>query len=311
VGLWWHEVGHLALGHLWRQAGRDGKRWNAACDYALNALAGADSITLPKGALLRSDFAGLSAEEIYTRLEAEDQDQGQGQGQSGEAATGSFEESSPDNSEGEAEAGEWAEAAQSAAQAAKKIGTMSAGAARALDGLAKAKAPWAELLKRFLTDTVVTRSSWSRASRRFWDSPIFMPGKQPDGMGGLVVAIDTSGSVSGVLLKQFEAEIQGLVADMCPASVLVIDCDAEVQSRTLFERGDTPKLVAKGGGGTRFAPVFDLVEAEQIQPAALVYFTDLESRDLAGLVDPGFPVLWAVWGGSDAETPFGEVIRLE
>ena len=32
-GLCVHEVGHCAMGHPWREGGRDHFRWNQACDY--------------------------------------------------------------------------------------------------------------------------------------------------------------------------------------------------------------------------------------------------------------------------------------
>ena len=44
------------------------RRWNIACDYAINPLLVEAGFELPEGALLDPAYAGLSAEDIYARL---------------------------------------------------------------------------------------------------------------------------------------------------------------------------------------------------------------------------------------------------
>lgn len=66
-----HEVMHPALRHHTRRAGRDPKRWNEACDYAINPLLLDAGLRLPEGVLVDNRFRGLSAEEIYNRLAPE------------------------------------------------------------------------------------------------------------------------------------------------------------------------------------------------------------------------------------------------
>lgn len=67
-GLIAHEVMHCALGHPWRREGREQKRFNVACDYALNPELLKSSFELPDGALQDPQFDGKSAEWIYDRL---------------------------------------------------------------------------------------------------------------------------------------------------------------------------------------------------------------------------------------------------
>ena len=62
-----HEVLHCALSHHARRGARDPGRWNMAADYAVNPLI-KDKFTLPDDVLLSPDFAGLAADEIYSRL---------------------------------------------------------------------------------------------------------------------------------------------------------------------------------------------------------------------------------------------------
>lgn len=66
----------------------------------------------------------------------------------------------------------------------------------------------------------------------------------------------------------------------------------------------------RGGGGTSFIAPFIEVEKDGINPAFLIYLTDMEGefpRD-----DPGYPVLWAstVKKSRAKVPPFGDVIEI-
>lgn len=66
-----HEVMHPALHHHLRRSRRDPKRWNIACDYAINPLLIDAGLSLPEGVLIENRFRGMSAEQIYNLLELE------------------------------------------------------------------------------------------------------------------------------------------------------------------------------------------------------------------------------------------------
>ena len=66
-----HEVMHPALHHHVRRSGRDPKRWNVACDFAINPLLVDAGLSLPDGVLIDDRFRGMSAEQIYNLLESE------------------------------------------------------------------------------------------------------------------------------------------------------------------------------------------------------------------------------------------------
>ncbi len=66
-----HEVMHVANGHCWRRGPREDRRWNGACDYAINPIVLASGFVLPKDVLNATRFAGKSAEEIYGVLTQE------------------------------------------------------------------------------------------------------------------------------------------------------------------------------------------------------------------------------------------------
>ncbi len=60
-----HEALHCALGHFARRAHRVKRRWDVACDHAVNHMLRDDGFAPPPEALLEPMFRGLSAEEIY------------------------------------------------------------------------------------------------------------------------------------------------------------------------------------------------------------------------------------------------------
>jgi predicted metal-dependent peptidase len=66
AGVLAHEVMHPALQHHTRRGDRDRKRWNMACDDAINPLLLDAGLTLPKDVLIDHRFRGMSAERIYT-----------------------------------------------------------------------------------------------------------------------------------------------------------------------------------------------------------------------------------------------------
>ena len=71
AGVLAHEVMHPALQHHTRRAKRDPRRWNEACDYAINPLLLDAGLSLPDDVLVDPRFRGMSAEQIYNLREAE------------------------------------------------------------------------------------------------------------------------------------------------------------------------------------------------------------------------------------------------
>lgn len=60
-----HEALHCALSHFNRRQHRVKKRWDIACDLAINPLLIKDGLKPPPGVLLQSGFEDMTAEEIY------------------------------------------------------------------------------------------------------------------------------------------------------------------------------------------------------------------------------------------------------
>jgi hypothetical protein len=96
AGVLAHEVMHPALQHHVRRSGRDPRRWNEACDYAINPLLLDAGLSLPDGVLVDHRFRGMSAEQIYNLREGEAQPQSGGQNSASDGAgTGAGETPEP------------------------------------------------------------------------------------------------------------------------------------------------------------------------------------------------------------------------
>ncbi len=105
---------------------------------------------------------------------------------------------------------------------------------------------------------------------------LYLPSLYAEAVGDAVFVRDTSGSVFDETQRQFAAEIGAVHQQLQPARLIVIDCDARVTQVQVFERDEVVDLAPlKGGGGTSFKPPFAWLEQEGIEPAFLVYLTDL------------------------------------
>ena len=319
-----HEVMHCAAGHHVRRGNRDLKRWNKACDFAINADLIAAGFTLPAGALINKAFAGLGAEEIYKILGNQDQQDDEQPGNQPQAggndpgACGEIRDAAPAHAPAElaAQEAEWKANVRQALAVAK---AQNAGSIpdylKTLDVETIApRIDWRGELRRFIDQSNVKDYSWSRPNRRFIGQGLILPGFVADSLSHLIVAIDTSGSIDKEALSVFTAELGASLDEGAADRVTVVYCDATVKGTATFERGDSLSISPIGGGGTRFAPVFDWISVNAPDASAVIYFTDLDCHDFGN--QPDAPVLWAAWGDSRTvreyakRAPFGDVLHL-
>ena len=329
-----HEVMHPALHHHLRRSGRDPKRWNIACDYAINPLLVDAGLKLPEGILLEDRFRGLSAEQIYNLLESEEDSNANSEdeqqtvtsteSQSGPEESDSKEPSAPETDGGigqvldaptesddspteQVQAREWEIAVKQAITVAQQAGRVPAGLDRTMEGAAEATVNWRELLRRVWSETTAADYSWMRPNRRHLWRGLYLPGVVKEGVGEIVIAVDCSGSINRRQLRLFEAEARSILEGQRPERVYVLYFDAVVQKVEIFEAGQSISLNPVGGGGTEFAPCFEWIEERGIMPQTMVFLTDLYGSFPS--CAPSYPVLWASTGRRQA--PFGEVIPMQ
>lgn len=217
--------------------------------------------------------------------------------------------------EAEAQMREWEIVAQVAAMQQTAKGDMP-GFLKELIKPAKPNADWRALLGKWMQEKVAADYRWDRPNARYAASRLYLPAMRDDAMGEMVVAVDTSGSINSELLARFIAEVEAQRMAVNPRKVYVVVCDAMVRATYEFEQNEPIEGVeALGRGGTNFRPVFDWVERQGLQPACMVYLTDLCGSFPKAA--PDYPVCWVNFDPSTAGSEYerraaelGEVVHI-
>lgn len=311
---------HVGMLHHTRRAGRDMVQWRKSCDYAINPLIVKSGFKLPQGHLMNEKYNDMSAEQIFKLLPGEkpgekpkgnQPGQGDNQGKQPDPGKCGTVGDSPAKSAAEVQQVE-AQTKQilsQAAAAAKKQGKLPGHLERLIEEVLQPKVNWKEALARFLTDTEKNDYTFRKPNPRYLQTGFFLPALESETIGEWYLFVDTSGSIDGELLDQFAGEMQDII-NTFGKGFTVLYVDAKFQGIQEIEPDDTIKLKPKGGGGTDFRPGFTWLEENSIYPAGVVYFTDGECYRFPE-PEPDFPVLWAKYGSTNFEPPFGEVIEID
>jgi predicted metal-dependent peptidase len=200
----------------------------------------------------------------------------------------------------------WTIAAEQAQRSAKAWGHEPAGIERPLAESRQSRQDWRAILRDFVAATTPSDYRWTPPNRRYIASGVYLPSVERQGVGEIVIAVDTSGSIGKRELEQFAGEISAISEEARREVIHVVYCDAAVQSAQEFGPSEPVQLEPKGGGGTDFCPVFEWVTEKDLAPACLTYLTDLCCDSYAEA--PEYPVLWVT--DSRRKAPFGETVRI-
>ncbi len=67
---------------------------------------------------------------------------------------------------------------------------------------------------------------WTPPNRRYIASGLYLPSVERRGLGEIVIAVDTSGSIGKRELEQFAGEISAISEEAKPEALHVVYCDA-------------------------------------------------------------------------------------
>ena len=165
------------------------------------------------------------------------------------------------------------------------------------------KFDWKGYIRRFtgVSTKVFTKKIRRKENRRYEDNP----GLKIKMRQHMLLAIDTSGSVSNDELTEFMNEIHHI--HKAGVDITVIQCDTSIRSIEPY-RGKN-EINVFGRGGTEFDPVLDYYNANLKKYTSLVYFTDGECYTS---VKPKSKVLWVLSERSSMNEDLpGQVIKLE
>ena len=332
-----HEVLHVALKHHLRRGEREPKRWNAACDFAINLILKRSGLfDLPEPHLLDHKYDGMSAEEIYEKLLEEHPIQPDEDGTVVILIkNGDGEDVNPGDLPGEVwdavdpRTGKKLTPSQvmvaereinanimQAAQAEKSVGQGSLDHVReVVDNIVEVNINWYDVLAELMLRTKFSHHTYSRLNKRMQAIGYKFPTEERIPEGNVVFAIDTSGSVTAEELGVYQDHCRRILSEFNPDSVVVIYCDWNVNHVDEFEAGEEVEFEMHGGGGTAFHPPFNKVAEMGLEPDVLVYFTDgYGSVQTLDEGTPDYPVIWATTGTEPSfygGEEFGEILEVD
>lgn len=323
-----HENGHVAYKHCVLKSYEDAcKKYghricNMAMDYVVNGLIeemdpNFSFVQRPVEPILVDDkFKGMSFPQVLRELlkDAEEEPDG-GSGGQGE---GGFDEHVIDTSnmsEQEKQALEKMidDANRQGELLVRKMAGNGKGGRDVFGTMQERQTNWREALQEFLS-AVCTGDDNSRfcpPNKRLLASGFIMPSHFSETIGEIVVACDTSGSMSPYYGLIF-GEIARICNNVRPDSVRVLWWDTSVCGDQLFKPDQYDQIATlmkpKGGGGTTPTCVTEYMDEHRIKPKAIIWLSDgyLYCDDPATSV----PSLWGIVENDDFVPLHGKVLRI-
>lgn len=313
-----HEATHKAFRHLhvWREIHEENAQLaNVAADLFVNlALQDADKgegfVKMPKVGIQPDEkYRGMSVGQIYQLLKQE----GGGGGGGGGMDDHDWEDAQDGTpEEAQQRADEIQRAIRQGEMLRKKLAGKGAGSQDGIFGdILAPKVDWKRALRDFIQETCAGRdeATWRRPNRRYLADDIYMPSMQGVTLNELVIGFDTSGSVfGGDEMTRFVSELSVIIEQVKPAKCHVIYWDTRIAGHQVFENGQfaVQDLKIKGGGGTDGSVLFDYLREKNMNPQAIVQFTDGYVGEWG---NTNVPTLWAITS-SGITAPFGTSIDL-
>lgn len=296
-----HEVLHCVFDHMGAKGDRKHRVYNAAADFNINMTL----IEQGVGKIIGSDkldggepcldwkYKGMNSYEIYDDLlannpEAESMDvhlEAFGEGEGDEDGTGKgkrFRGLTEDEKRTLSD-----EIKQAVIQATQSAGGDCPDSVRRLvSELVAPRMDWRDVLRTQLESSLKSDFTFMRPSKR--SGVVIFPGMNRDEELNIAIALDTSGSISKDMLRDFLSEVQGIMEQYQSYRIHIFQFDTGVYGVDTFTSDDGRSMneyEVEGGGGTDFDAAFRHLENEGIEPDQLVMFTD------------GYP--WNSWGNPD------------
>jgi predicted metal-dependent peptidase len=205
---------------------------------------------------------------------------------------------------------------QAAKTASKEPGNIPAELQRIVDDIISRQIKWQVVLRKFVRDTVDSKEDydWSRPNKKYLAQGLYFPTLHSEGLGEIVIAIDTSGSIDKKTLSIMFSECSNLFRQMGEEleKVHILYCDCQIHDVMVWRPGENFTVNSrfgkfKGGGGTSHIPIWEWVSKNVKNPLCVICLTD-------GYTEygkkPKFPVLW-VLTKKEKKPPFGKVVYIK
>ena len=315
-----HELLHCIFLHLIRKGNRDSRVWNVACDYAVNSLLVENNIgSMPKTALYKTQYKDLSAEEIYDLIYQKMKDISSsldlGDSTSNQEQTlddHDFFDSLSD----EQKQGIERNISSSIDEALKKSTAVSNSILKSiLKDSRKSKVAWKEILRANIQSLNKADYSYYKLNRKTSQQGIYLPSLKKDLTISIVVALDSSGSVSETELEMFLTEVISICKQFSNIQLTLFSFDTQVHNPKTFNSDNLDTMLDEikkykigGRGGTMFECIFEYLKKENIAPEKLLIFTDMIPNYTWG--DPYYAETLFASTCKEIKAPYGETVYI-
>lgn len=322
-----HEVLHCVYDHLGRRSNRNPEMWNMANDYIVNYTLVKERVgSMPKCGLYDERYTDeMTSEEVYENLQkrsarvqvtldqhlegrGEGDNQEGGGGQSVEVTIMGDGDGPPQITEEDMQRirNEVRAAVINAAQAVG-AGRVPAGVKRLIDAFTHPIMDWRALLEMHIQSQVRDDYTFVRPNKRSWAMDCILPGQNYAQEVEVACAIDTSGSMTDEMLRDFLTEVKGIMETFSSFKLDLWTFDTQVYNHKRFTPENLHEIMEyepAGGGGTLFEANWEFMKANEIEPKRFVMFTDGYPGGTWG--DESYcDTLFVIHGNTNIEPPFG------
>ncbi len=338
-----HNVLHCVFDHLGRKGGRDKQIWDMANDYIVNYTLVKDKLgDMPKGGLFSEKYTdAMTSEEVYRDLEknstkvelkldehlnldGSDSDDPNGGGKTVSVTVMGDGNGPPQLTEEDKQQirNELKAAVISAAQASP-AGKVPAGVRRMIDEFTTPIMDWRTMLEAHIQSSIKDDFTFNRPSRRSWSpegetlASVVMPGQNFKDTVSVAIAIDTSGSMTEEMLRDFLSEVKGIMDTFDEFELWLWTFDTQVYNPKKFTSMNLDEIysyVPQGGGGTLFESCWQFMreplsvdsnlEIDELVPNKFVMFTDGYPGNGWG-EEEYCDTLFIIHGNTEIVAPFG------
>ena len=276
-----HEVEHCVYDHMSRRGSRQPKMWNAAADYVINYELHEHNIgklpdptTSGVQACFDSKYKGMFTEEVYELLMKDPDanfpefdvhmEPGDGKGV-------------PMTEEERRALSDEIRAAVMQAAIASNIGNCPAGVKRLLKDLTEPQMDWREILNLKLQSMFKNDYTWMRCSRKAQASGYYLPALKEDYKIEVAIAIDSSGSISDEMIRDFLSEVKGIMQQFTDFKIRLWCSDTKVYNEQIYTPDNLDEIdnyEVLGRGGNNFNCNWEYMKENEIVPERLIHFTD-------------------------------------
>lgn len=158
-------------------------------------------------------------------------------------------------------------------------GNAPAGITRLIDDITKPTLNWKEILQMQIQSHYKDDYTFMRINKKSWTTGCILPGSNYGNRLSIAVSIDTSGSISDMMVKEFLAEVKSIMECFNDYEVHIWCIDAKVYQDTykIFTPENVDELMdyqARGGGGNDFPANWRFMKDIDLCPEIFLVMSD-------------------------------------